>query len=56
MARRAGISATITTTVPWARAQAMVADPARTDASLFTVTQTPERLHGFQWVGPMGKV
>ncbi|MBV8502571.1 MAG: transporter substrate-binding domain-containing protein [Paucibacter sp.] len=56
MARRAGISASFTTSVPWARAQAMVADPAQKDACLFSVTQTPERLHRYQWVGPMGKV
>ncbi|MBV8502589.1 MAG: ABC transporter substrate-binding protein [Paucibacter sp.] len=56
MASRAGVPATVTTSVPWGRAQTMVADPVQADACLFSVTKTPERLPKFQWVGPLGMV
>jgi len=54
-ARRAHLAATIVTTVPWARAQAMVADPRQQEACLFALTQTPQRLPHFQWIGPLNR-
>ena len=54
-ARRAHVQVSIVTTVPWARAQAMVAEPLQQDACLFALTQTPERLARFQWIGPLNR-
>lgn len=51
MARRAGITVTMHTDLPWARALALVQQ--QRDTCAFSVARQPEREALYQWVGPI---